>query len=167
MNHARHSEGAFETVIEATLQANGWVGQPAEGFDRACNLSGRGNGFHPIDPAQGIGCDRSPARRKDGRPDPDRPDQMDGSGGLSGDIAARLQMLWEDIARGVFQGHPCAQSRARGTVRRQLRRRHATTAFSKTSEKSLDVTLSVAGIPVASVELENPMTGKTVDNALR
>jgi len=38
--------------------------------------------------------------------------------------------------------------------------------FSKTSEKSLDVALSVNGIPVASVELKNPMTGQTVDDAL-
>ena len=34
MNHARHSEGAFETVIEATMLANGYVPEPATGFDR-------------------------------------------------------------------------------------------------------------------------------------
>ena len=39
--------------------------------------------------------------------------------------------------------------------------------FSTLSEKSLDVALSVNGIPVASVELKNPMTGQTVDDALR
>ncbi|WP_241250615.1 type I restriction endonuclease subunit R [Paragemmobacter kunshanensis] len=38
--------------------------------------------------------------------------------------------------------------------------------FSKTSEKSLDVALSVNGIPVVSVELKNPMTGQTVEHAL-
>ena len=35
--------------------------------------------------------------------------------------------------------------------------------FSPKSEKSLDVTLSVNGIPVATVELKNPLTGQTVD----
>jgi type I restriction enzyme R subunit len=39
--------------------------------------------------------------------------------------------------------------------------------FSNSCEKSLDVTLSVNGIPVASVELKNAMTGQTVENALR
>ncbi len=34
MNHARHSEGAFETVIESTLLANGTVPESANGFDR-------------------------------------------------------------------------------------------------------------------------------------
>lgn len=34
MNHARHSEGAFETIIEATMLANGSVPEPASGFDR-------------------------------------------------------------------------------------------------------------------------------------
>jgi type I restriction enzyme R subunit len=39
--------------------------------------------------------------------------------------------------------------------------------FSKSSEKSLDVALSINGIPVASVELKNAMTGQTIENALR
>ena len=34
MNHARHSEGAFETVIEATMLAHGVMPEPASGFDR-------------------------------------------------------------------------------------------------------------------------------------
>lgn len=38
--------------------------------------------------------------------------------------------------------------------------------FSRSSEKSLDVALSVNGIPVVSVELKNPLTGQTVEHAL-
>ena len=34
MKHARHSEGAFETVIESHLLAHGYVSVAAEGFDR-------------------------------------------------------------------------------------------------------------------------------------
>jgi type I restriction enzyme, R subunit len=45
-------------------------------------------------------------------------------------------------------------------VTRQLR-------YSARSEHSLDVTLSVNGIPVATVELKNPMTGQTVEDARR
>jgi type I restriction enzyme R subunit len=39
--------------------------------------------------------------------------------------------------------------------------------FSPKNEKSLDVTLSVNGIPIATVELKNPMTGQTVEDAMR
>lgn len=39
--------------------------------------------------------------------------------------------------------------------------------FSSRSEKSLDVTLSVNGIPVATVELKNPLTCQTVEDAMR
>src|SRR5262249_45246041 len=35
------------------------------------------------------------------------------------------------------------------------------------SEKSLDVTLSLNGVPVATVELKNPLTGQTVEDARR
>ena len=37
--------------------------------------------------------------------------------------------------------------------------------FSARSEKSLDVTLSLNGIPVATLELKNPLTGQTVEDA--
>ena len=39
--------------------------------------------------------------------------------------------------------------------------------FSPRSEKSLDVTLSLNGIPVATVELKNPLTGQTIEEARR
>ena len=39
--------------------------------------------------------------------------------------------------------------------------------FSPRSEKSVDVTLSLNGIPVATVELKNPLTGQRVDDARR
>ena len=39
--------------------------------------------------------------------------------------------------------------------------------FSPRSEKSLDLTISLNGIPVATVELKNPLTGQTVEDAMR
>lgn len=39
--------------------------------------------------------------------------------------------------------------------------------FSTRSEKSLDVTLSVNGIPVVTVELKNPLSGQSVADAMR
>ena len=38
--------------------------------------------------------------------------------------------------------------------------------FSTRSAKSLDVTLSLNGIPIGTVELKNALTGQTVDNAI-
>lgn len=37
--------------------------------------------------------------------------------------------------------------------------------FSDRNEKSLDVTISLNGVPVATLELKNPLTGQTVNNA--
>ena len=45
-------------------------------------------------------------------------------------------------------------------ITRQLR-------FSVRSEKSLDIVLSLNGIPIATVELKNPLTGQTVDDAMK
>lgn len=39
--------------------------------------------------------------------------------------------------------------------------------FSPRSKKSLDVTLSLNGIPVATLELKNPLTGQTIEDARR
>jgi len=39
--------------------------------------------------------------------------------------------------------------------------------FSERNEKSLDVTISLNGIPVITVELKNPLTGQTVEDAMR
>jgi type I restriction enzyme R subunit len=39
--------------------------------------------------------------------------------------------------------------------------------FSARNEKSLDVTLSVKGIPLATSELKNPLTGQTIEDAMR
>jgi len=39
--------------------------------------------------------------------------------------------------------------------------------FSSRSEKSLDVTLSLNGVPITTAELKNPLTGQTADDAMR
>ena len=43
----------------------------------------------------------------------------------------------------------------------------ANSTYSPNSEKSLDVTLSLNGIPVVTLELKNPLTGQTVEDARR
>lgn len=46
------------------------------------------------------------------------------------------------------------------SVTRQLR-------YSRKNSNELDLVLSINGLPVVTVELKNPMTGQTVDNAIR
>ena len=39
--------------------------------------------------------------------------------------------------------------------------------YSQRSEKSVDVTISLNGIPIITAELKNPLTGQTVEDAIR
>jgi len=59
-----------------------------------------------------------------------------------------------------FKAAPRAEPRIGGTLREEPRRHHRQLHFSARNEKSLDVVLSVNGIPVATVELKNPLTGQ-------
>ena len=168
MNHARHSEGAFETVIEATMLANGAVPEAAAGFDRD----------RAIFPETVLEFIRST-----------QPKEWKALEALHGDKTG-AQILtdltkWMDREGSLAtlrHGFKCygktlrvAFFKAAHALNPELEERYAANRvgitrqlhFSKTSEKSLDVALSVNGIPIASVELKNPMTGQTVDNALR
>jgi type I restriction enzyme R subunit len=168
MSHARHSEGAFETVIEATLLANGYVSQPAEGFDRERAIfpdavldfirSTQPKEWHALEALHG---EKTGAQILT-----DLTKWMDREGSLA-TLRHGFKCYGKTLRAAFFKAahalNPELEARYaanRVGVTRQLH-------FSKTSEKSLDVALSVNGIPVASVELKNSMTGQTVDNALR
>lgn len=168
MNHARHSEGAFETVIEATLLADGYIGQPAEGFDRD----------RAIFPEAVLDFIRS-TQHKEWKTLEALHGEKTGAQILT-DLAKWMDR--EGSLATLRHGFKCygktlrvAFFKAAHALNPELEARYAANHvgvtrqlhFSKTSEKSLDVALSVNGIPVASVELKNPMTGQTVDNALR
>jgi type I restriction enzyme R subunit len=143
MNHARHSEGAFETVIETTLLAKGYVPQPADGFDRD----------RAIFSQTVLDFIRSTK-------------WMDREGSLA-TLRHGFKCYGKTLRVAFFKAahalNPELEARYAANLIGITRQLH----FSKSSEKSLDVTLSVNGIPVASVELKNPMTGQTVEHALR
>lgn len=168
MNHARHSEGAFETVIEATLLANGYVSQPAEGFDRDRAIFPETvlDFIRSTQPKEWKALEALHGKRTGAQILTDLTKWMDREGSLATlrhgfkCYGKTLRVAFFKAAHALNPELEARYAANRIGVTRQLH-------FSKTSEKSLDVALSVNGIPVASVELKNPMTGQTVDNALR
>jgi hypothetical protein len=122
--------------------------------------------LHPRDTAQGVGEAGGAARRQDRRADPRRPVQVDGPERRAGDAAPRLQVLRANAPRRLLQGRARAQPRAGSALRREPPRPDpAASLLAAKSEKSLDLTLSLNGIPVATLELKNPLTGQTVEHA--
>ena len=168
MRVARHSEGAFETVIEAHLLEHGYLPIAREAFDRE----------RAIFPETVLAFIRET-----------QPKEWAKLEALHGDNTGE-QVLgdlckWMD-ANGALatlrHGFKCygrtlhmAFFKAAHELNPELNVRYAANRlgltrqlyFSLRSEKSLDVTLSLNGIPVATVELKNPLTGQRVEDARR
>ena len=164
----RHSEAAFETVIEHHLLGHGYVAVSRDGFDRA----------RAVFPSVVLDFIKDTQPREWAKLEalhgPNTGEQiltdlckwMDANGSL-----ATLRHGFKCYGRTLFVAYFKAAhelnpeleerySRNRLGLTRQLH-------FSTRSEKSLDVTLSVNGIPIATLELKNAMTGQTVENARR
>lgn len=168
MNHARHSEGAFETVIESTMLANGAVPEPAAGFDRERALFPETvlAFIRATQPKVWNALEALHGEKTGTQILTDLTKWMDREGSLATlrhgfkCYGKTLRVAFFKAAHGLNPELETSYAANRVGITRQLR-------FSKTSEKSLDVALSVNGIPVASVELKNSMTGQTVEHALR
>ena len=167
-NEIRHSEAAFETVIEAHLLAHGYVPVAREGFDRE----------RAIFPETAIAFIRAT-----------QPEQWARLEALLGD-KTEPQILgdlckWMDIHGSLAtlrHGFKCygrtlraAYFKAAHGLNPELEKRYAANRlgltrqlrYSPRSENSLDVTISLNGIPVATAELKNPLTGQRVEDARR
>ena len=162
----RHSEAAFETVIEAHLLQNGYVPVAREGFDRE-------RAIFPETVLAFIRETQSTEWAKLKALHGDKTGEQ-----ILGDLCK-----WMDI-HGVLatlrHGFKCygrtlriAFFKAAHELNPELNARYVANRvgltrqlhFSPRSEQSLDVTLSVNGVPVATLELKNPLTGQTVEDA--
>ncbi|GLS81467.1 type I restriction endonuclease subunit R [Paracoccus marinus] len=167
MSHARHSEGAFETIIEATMLANGAVPEPASGFDRDRAIFPETvlSFIRETQPKEWKALEALHGEKTGSQVLADLTKWMDREGSLATlrhgfkCYGKTLRVAFFKAAHGLNPELEARYAANRVGLTRQLH-------FSRTSEKSLDVALSVNGIPVVSVELKNPMTGQTVEHAL-
>ncbi len=166
MSRGRHSEAAFETVIEGHLLGNGYVPVAREGFDRE----------RAIFPETVLAFIRETQQKEWAKLKALHGDKTGEQ--ILGDLCK-----WMDV-HGVLatlrHGFKCygrtlriAFFKAAHELNPELNARYVANRvgltrqlhFSPRSEQSLDVTLSVNGLPVATLELKNPLTGQTVEHA--
>lgn len=168
MKAPRHSEAAFETVIEHHLLGHGYVAIARDGFDRerAIFPSVVLDFIKDTQPKEWAKLEALHGPKTGEQILTDLCKWMDSSGSL-----ATLRHGFKCYGRTLF----VAYFKAAHELNPELEERYAKNRlgltrqlrFSTRSEKSLDVTLSVNGIPIATMELKNAMTGQTVEDARR
>jgi type I restriction enzyme, R subunit len=165
---SRHSETAFETVIEAHLLGHGYVRLDREGFDpeRAIFPEMVLAFIRETQPAEWEKLEALHGAKTGEQIVGDLCKWMDANGSLA-TLRHGFKCYGRTLRVAFFKAahelNPELEARYAANhlgLTRQLR-------FSPRSEKSLDVTLSLNGIPIVSVELKNPLTGQTVDDAVR
>ena len=162
------SESAFEAAIEDCLLSSGYESLPSSGFERE-------RAIFPEVVLDFIRTTQAKAWAKleslHGEKTADRVLQdlckwMDSHGSLATlrhgfkCYGRTLRVAFFKAAHGLNEELETRYSANRLGLTRQLR-------FSPKNEKSLDVVLSVNGIPVATLELKNPLTGQTIQDGMR
>ena len=169
MSISRQSEAAFEAVIEAHLLENGYVSIAGDGFDRE----------RAIFPDTILAFIRETQPQAWGKLEALH-------GNRTGEQILTDLCKWLD-ANGALatlrHGFKCygrtlraAYFKAAHELNPELESRYAANRLGLTrqlhfsprsAQKSLDVTLSLNGIPVVTLELKNPLTGQRVEDAVR
>ncbi len=163
-----HTEAGFETVIEAHLLVNGYCAADKNGFDRDRAIFPEIMlGFiRETQPKEWAKLEALHAEKIGEQILTDLCKWMDTYGSLATlrhgfkCYGRTLRVAFFKPAHGLNPELEERYAKNRVGITRQLR-------FSARNEKSLDVTLSVNGIPLATGELKNPLTGQTVEDAMR
>lgn len=163
----RHTEAAFESVIESHLLANGYTTIPPRTYDPA----------RAIFPDQVLDFIRETQSREWARLEAlhgsntgeqilgDLCKWMDAHGSLSTlrhgfkCYGRTLRVAYFKAAHELNPELEAQYAANRLGVTRQLR-------YAQRSTESLDVVLSLNGVPVATLELKNPLTGQTANHAV-
>ena len=162
------TEAAFESVIEAHLLANGYVAIGSDGFDRDRAIFPQTVlGFiRETQPAEWAKLEAQLGEQTGEQVLADLCRRMDDQGALA-TLRHGFKCYGRTLRIAYFKAahelNPELEARYAANVvgvTQQLR-------FSPRSEQSLDVVLSVNGVPVATLELKNPLTGQTVEDARR
>ena len=168
MNDKRHTEAAFETVIEAHLLEHGYTPIPGVSFDRERAIFSETvlAFIRETQPKEWAKLEALHGERTGEQLLGDLCKWMDMHGSLATlrhgfkCYGRTLRVAFFKAAHDLNPELEAGYAANRLGVTRQLR-------FSPRSEQSLDVTLSLNGIPVATVELKNPLTGQSVADATR
>jgi type I restriction enzyme, R subunit len=166
MNHNR-SETAFETVIEDHLLANDYVPVDRVGFDRERAIfADVVIGFiRETQPNEWAKLEALHGEKTGDQILSDLCKWMDTYGSLA-TLRHGFKCYGRTLRAAFFKAahelNPELEVRYAANRLGITRQLH----FSPRNEKSLDVTISLNGIPIATAELKNPLTGQNVDNAL-
>lgn len=168
MTPPRHSEAAFEAVIEQHLLAHGYVAVPPGGFDRARAIfpSEILDFIKETQPKEWARLEAIHGPKTGEQILSDMCKWMDVNGSLATlrhgfkCYGRTLYVAYFKAAHALNPELEARYAKNRLGLTRQLR-------FSTRSEQSLDLAISVNGVPVATIELKNPMTGQTVEDARR
>ena len=168
MSEARHSESAFETVIEAHLLQKGYASVAACSFDseRAVFPETVLDFVQKTQPTEWAKLEALHGDKTGDQVLTDLCKWMDTYGSL-----ATLRHGFKCYGRALR----IAYFKAAHEMNPELEARYAANRlgvtrqlhFSPNSEKSVDVTISLNGVPIATAELKNPLTGQTADHAIR
>ena len=165
---SKTSEKSFETIIESHLLGNGYRSVPQDGFNRE-------QAIFPDQILTFIRTTQTKAWEKLEALHGDKTGErvlndlcrwMDTHGSLATlrhgfkCYGRTLRVAFFKPAHGL---NPDLEARYEANGLGVTRQLH----YSPKSEKSLDLVLSVNGIPVATLELKNPLTGQTVEKAMR
>lgn len=168
MSNQRTSETAFETAIEAQLLGDGYQPVDGKGFDRE----------RAIFPEEALAFIRTTQPQLWSKLEALHGEQtgarvlealckwLDTHGALATlrhgfkCFGKTLRIAYFRPAHGLNPELEARYQSNRVGLTRQLH-------FSPRSEQSLDVVLSVNGLPVVTLELKNPLTGQTVQHAIK
>jgi type I restriction enzyme R subunit len=163
-------ESAFEANIEAHLLGDGWLKLAPAAYDRKAGVFGdEVIAFVQASQPKAVAAARDPPRRggdgaaevPQGRRRRARPSGHDQRAAVPG------QGLGRECAAVLLQAGQWPQRRADAAVCRESAwGRAAAAPLGVQPRDSLDLTLVVNGIPVATAELKNPLTHQNVEQAM-
>ncbi|GAB5544301.1 MAG: DEAD/DEAH box helicase family protein [Sandaracinaceae bacterium] len=168
MSRTRRSEAAFESVIDSQLLGAGYVAVDRKGFDRerAIFPSVVLDFMRETQPTTWARLESLHGERTGEQVLTDLCKWMDAHGSLATlrhgfkCYGRKLHLAFFKAAHGLNPELEAGYAANRVGVTRQLH-------YSTRSESSLDVVLSLNGVPLVTLELKNPMTGQTVEHARR
>lgn len=165
------SEKGFEDAIEASLLASGYLKSEPSNFDRVLGLD-TAELFAFIGATQTKAWEQLLSRGYGNDPDAAQKgfakrlaDEINARGTVDVlrhgvvDYGVTIQLAYFKPAHGLTPELQVKYAANRVSVTRQLK-------YETGSEKSLDLALLVNGIPTATAELKNPLTGQHVEHAV-